>query len=43
MLQPYDAPEEDACFINERVNNLQLKNRRLNHAVFMGLGLKDAR
>jgi hypothetical protein len=42
-LQPYNAPSEDACFINEREDSLKLEKKRINHAVFIALGLKDAR
>jgi hypothetical protein len=41
-LDPFTAPESDACILNQRVDNLTLVHRRLTHTSFVGVGLKGA-
>lgn len=42
-LNPFTAPESDACILNERADKLKLNDQRLTHAVLVGVGLKDAK
>jgi Pentapeptide repeats (9 copies) len=41
-LAPFTAPETDACILNQRIDDLHLTDRRMTHAVFVGVGLKKA-
>jgi hypothetical protein len=42
LSKPGSIPEQDALFVNERIDQLDLCGKKINHALFVGVAFKKA-